>query len=122
MLKNYFLVAVRHLTRHKLFSAINILCLGVGIAFTMLIGNYVIQEKNVNLLLRHAENQYLIKSKWKVANMGIDITTIAPLAKALKENYPALVENYYRFNPFTGWSLIAQVKENLMQPLQSLSK
>ncbi|OQP62635.1 hypothetical protein A3860_26860 [Niastella vici] len=101
MLKNYFIVAVRHLTRHKLFSTINILCLGVGIAFTMLIGNYVIQEKKVNLFLRHAENQYLIKSKWKVANMGIDITTIAPLAKALKENYPALVENYYRFNPFT---------------------
>jgi len=102
MLKNYFIVAVRHLTRHKLFSAINILCLGVGIAFAMLIGNYVIQEKNVNLSLRHAENQYLIKSKWKVANMGIPITTIAPLPKALKENYPALVENYYRFNPLTN--------------------
>lgn len=102
MLKNYFIVAVRHLTRHKLFSAINILCLGVGIAFTMLIGNYVIQEKNVNLLLRHAENQYLIKSKWKVANMGIPITTIAPLPKELKENFPLLVQNYYRFNPFTN--------------------
>jgi putative ABC transport system permease protein len=102
MLKNYFIVAIRHLTRHKLFSAINILCLGVGIAFSMLIGNYIMQEKNVNLSLRHAENQYLIKSKWKVANMGIPITTLAPLAKALKENYPALVQNYYRFNPLTN--------------------
>lgn len=102
MLKNYFIVAVRHLTRHKLFSAINILCLGVGIAFTMLIGSYIMQEKNVNLFLRHAENQYLIKSKWKVANMGMPITTVAPLAKALKEAYPSMVENYYRFNPLTN--------------------
>src|SRR5688572_24451115 len=102
MLKNYFTVAIRHLSRHKLFSAINILCLGVGIAFSMLIGNYITQEKNVNLSLRHAQNQYLIKSKWKVANMGIPITTIAPLAKALKDEYPALVENYYRFNPLSN--------------------
>lgn len=102
MLKNYFIVAFRHLTRHKLFSAINVLCLGIGIAFSMLIGNYIMQEKKVNLFLRHADNQYLIKSKWKVANMGIPITTVAPLAKALKENYPALVENYYRFNPLTN--------------------
>src|SRR5688572_12989264 len=102
MLKNYFIIAVRHLTRHKLFSAINIFCLSTGIAFSMLIGNYIMQEKNVNLSLRHAENQYLIKSKWKVNNMGMPITTIAPLAKTLKENYPALVENYYRFNPMTN--------------------
>lgn len=102
MLKNYFIVAFRHLTRHKLFSAINVLCLGIGIAFSMLIGNYIMQEKNVNLFLRNAENQYLIKSKWKVNNMGLPITTVAPLAKALKENYPALVENYYRFNPLTN--------------------
>ena len=102
MLKNYFIIAVRHLTRHKLFSAINIFCLGIGIAFSMLIGNYIMQEKNVNLFLRHANNQYLIKSKWKVANMGMPITTVAPLAKALKDNYPALVENYYRFNPLTN--------------------
>jgi putative ABC transport system permease protein len=102
MLKNYFIIAVRHLTRHKLFSAINVFCLGIGIAFSMLIGNYIMQEKNVNLFLRHADNQYLIKSTWKVKNMGLAITTVAPLAKALKENYPALVENYYRFNPFTN--------------------
>ncbi len=102
MLKNYFIIAVRHLTRHKLFSAINIFCLGIGIAFSMLIGNYIMQEKNVNLSLRHSENQYLIKSTWKVKNMGLAITTVAPLAKTLKENYPALVENYYRFNPFTN--------------------
>lgn len=102
MLKSYFIVAVRHFTRHKLFSAINILCLGVGISFSMLISSYIMQEKKVNSSLRNAENQYLIKSKWKVKDMGMPFTTVAPLAKALQEEYPGLVNNYYRFNPVTN--------------------
>jgi len=102
MLKNFFVIAVRHLTRHKLFSVINILCLSVGITFSMLIWNYIVQEKKVNLGLRHAENQYIIKSKWKVKDMGMSITTVGPLAKALKEEHPGLIKNYYRFNPVTN--------------------
>jgi putative ABC transport system permease protein len=102
MLKNYFIIAVRHLSRHKLFSLINVLCLGVGITFSMLIWNYIKQEKQVNLSLKNAGNQYLIKSSWKVKDMGMPITTVAPLAKALKDEYPGLVSNYYRFNPVTN--------------------
>ena len=44
-------------------------------------------------------NQYVVKSNWKVKEMGLDITTIGPLAKTIKEEYPNLVENYYRYNP-----------------------
>ncbi|HTE25172.1 ABC transporter permease [Flavitalea sp.] len=102
MLKNYFIIAIRHLSRHKLFSLINVLCLGIGITFSMLIWNYIMQEKQVNLSLKNAENQYLIKSSWKVKDMGLPITTVAPLAKALKDEFPALVDNYYRFNPVTN--------------------
>ena len=102
MLKNFFVIAIRHLTRHKLFSVINLLCLSVGITFSMLIWNYIEQENSVNRSLRNAENQYLIKSNWKVKDMGIPITTVAPLAKALREEYPGLVKNYYRFNPLTN--------------------
>jgi len=102
MLKNYLIIAVRHLKRHKLFSAINILCLAIGITFAMLIGVYVINQKNVNASIRNVDNQYVIKSKWKIRNMGLPITTVAPLAKTLKEEYPDLVANYYRFNPVTN--------------------
>jgi putative ABC transport system permease protein len=102
MLKNYIIIAVRHLSRHKLFSLINVLCLAVGITFSMLIWSYITQEKQVNLSLKNAGNQYLIKSNWKVKDMGLPITTVAPLAKALKDEYPGLVSNYYRFNPVTN--------------------
>ncbi|MBV9987288.1 MAG: ABC transporter permease [Chitinophagaceae bacterium] len=102
MFKNYLIIGLRHLVRPKLFSAINVLCLGIGICFTMLIAAYVINEKQVNAGLSAAGDQYILKSKWKQENSGLDITTIAPLARALKESYPDLVENYYRYNPVTN--------------------
>ncbi|OJY92343.1 MAG: hypothetical protein BGP14_14130 [Sphingobacteriales bacterium 44-15] len=102
MFKNYFKIAVRHLTRHKLFSVINIFCLAIGITFSMIIGVYIVSQKSVNSHIKNVSDQYIIKSKWKVKEMGMDITTLGPLAKAMKEEYPTLVENYYRFNPVSN--------------------
>lgn len=102
MLKNYFIVAIRHLTRHRLFSLINICCLAIGITFSMLIGIYILNQWNVNHNLKNYEQQYVIKSKWKIKDMGLPITTMGPLAKALKEEYPNLVANYFRYNPVTN--------------------
>lgn len=84
-----------------MFSIINILGLSVGIAFTLLIGAYVWSELQVNHQLKNADNQYIIQSKWKDPNMGIELTSVAELPKALKEEYPGLVANYYRFDGAT---------------------
>ena len=102
MLKNLFVIAYRNLKRYKLFSFVNILCLSLGITFSLLIGVYISNEKNVNADLRNVNNQYLIKSKWKIKNMGLDITTLGPLAKTMADEYPNLVANYYRYNPVTN--------------------
>jgi putative ABC transport system permease protein len=102
MLKNYHIIAVRHLLRHKLFSVINICCLALGITFSLIIGVYVLNQYNINASLKNVNNQYIVKSNWKVKEMGLDITTFGPLAKTLKEEYPTLVANYYRYNPVTN--------------------
>jgi len=102
MLKNYFTIAVRHLLRHKFFSAINILCLAIGITFSLIIGIYVLGQYNINASLKNVNNQYIVKSNWKVKEMGLDITTFGPLPKTLKEEYPSLIANYYRYNPVTN--------------------
>ncbi len=99
MLRNYFILAVRHLTRHKLFSLINIFCLATGITFSILIGSYVLNEEAVDSGIREVGRQYIIKSRWKEGNMGPSNTTLGPLAKTLRDEYPNLVENYYRFDP-----------------------
>lgn len=102
MIKNYFTIAIRHLLKHKLFSLINIFCLAVGITFSLLIGIYILKEKEVNADLRNVQSQYILKSKWKSKDMGLDLTTLGPLPKTLREEYPHLVADYYRYNPVTN--------------------
>ena len=102
MIKNYIKIAWRNIRRNGFHSAINIFGLSIGIAFTFLIGAYVWSELKVNKDLKNAERQYIIQSKWKDANMGVELTTIGALPKALKEEYPSLVANYYRFDGITS--------------------
>ncbi len=102
MFKNYLKIAWRHLSTHKLFSLINILCLAIGITFSMMIGIYILNQETVNSRLKNVGSQYIIKSKWKTKDMGLDLTTLGPLAKTLKTEYPSLVANYYRYNPVTN--------------------
>jgi hypothetical protein len=94
MIKNYFKLAWRNLVKNKAFSLINIIGLSVGIAFVLLIGAYIYSELKVNAGIKNNDSIYLVQSKWKDPNMGYDFTTLAPLAKALKENYPGIVEDY----------------------------
>ena len=101
MLKNYLKIAWRNLWKNKAFSIINIFGLSIGIAFSLLIGAYVWGELQVNRHLKDADNQYILQSKWKDPNMGFEIGSDAELPKALKESYPGLVTNYYRFDGIT---------------------
>lgn len=101
MLKNYLKISWRNLMKRKFYASVTIFGLSVGITFALLIGSYVWGELNVNSELRNLENQYMIQSKWDKENMGGEITTLGPLGKALKENYPNLVENYHRFDAVT---------------------
>jgi putative ABC transport system permease protein len=98
MIRNYFKIAWRNLRNNKGFSIINIFCLALGITFSMLIGIYVLNEKQINSGIKNIGDQYVIKSDWKLDNSGSPITTLGPLAKTMKDEYPDLVENYYRFD------------------------
>ena len=102
MIEIYFKIAWRNLMKRKFYAFVSILGLSVGITFTLLIGTYIWGELQVNTNLKNVENQYLIQSKWKKPDIGLEITTLAPLAKTLKENYPNLVENYYGFEGYTS--------------------
>src|ERR1700710_253913 len=101
MLQNYFTMAWRSLLKNKGFSIVNIVGLSVGIAFTLLIGAYVWGELQVNHQLKNVDDQYIILSKWKDPNMGNQIGSTAQMPQELKNNYPGLVANYYRFDGIT---------------------
>jgi putative ABC transport system permease protein len=102
MIQNYFKIAWRNLMKRKFYSLVSIFGLSVGITFTLLVGTYIWGELQVNSNLKNVENQYIIQSKWKKSDIGLEITTLAPLAKSLKANFPDLVENYYGFDGITS--------------------
>ncbi len=102
MIRNYFKIAWRNLKKHRFYSGINILGLFSGLTFALLIGAYVWGELQVNKNLKNANQQFILMSEWKDPNMGIDFTTTGPLAKRLKEDYPSLVENYFRWDGITS--------------------
>ena len=116
MIKNYFKVAWRNIAKRRFYSLLNIVGLSTGIVFTFLIGAYVWNELQVNKKLRNAKNQYFLKSEWKDPNMGVDITTLGPLSKRLKEDYPDLVANYYRWDGIT--SVVSKGDKHLRENIQ----
>lgn len=101
MFKNYVKIAWRNITKRYSYTAVNITGLAVGIAFILLIGSYAWNELEVNHNLRNIDNQYIIQSKWGDAST-FDLTTVGALARSLKDLYPNLIENYYRWDGFSS--------------------
>ncbi len=116
MIKNYFKIAWRNLTKNGLYTFVNLIGLSAGILFALLIFVYGWGEWRVNRNLKNAHNQYILTSKWKEPTMGMDLTTVAPIAKRLKEEYPHLVANYYRWDGIT--SVVSKGDKHFRESLQ----
>ncbi len=81
MFKNYFKITLRNIKSSKLYSALNIIGLAVGLASFILIALYVQFELSFD---KYHENAYRI---YRVVREGRTFTP-APLGPALKENFP----------------------------------
>lgn len=101
MFKNYLKIAVRNVGKRKLNTALNCLGLATGLTFALLVGSFIWSELRVNNTLKNADNQYIIRSRWTQPGIGYEDVTVAPLGKKLREEYPDLVANYYRFDVLT---------------------
>lgn len=88
MIKNYFKIAFRNLTKNKVYSFINISGLAIGMAATMLIGLWISDELNYN---SYFENKETIAILFQEQTLNGDIETDSaiprPLEFALRENY-----------------------------------
>jgi hypothetical protein len=116
MFRNYFKIALAKYYQESILFCNKCPWLSVGIAFTLLISAYVWNELRVNSALSNNDSQYIIQSKWKDPNQGYFLTTLGPLSKALKENYPGLVKNYYRFDGIT--SNVSRADKSFREGLQ----
>jgi putative ABC transport system permease protein len=93
MLKNYIKIALRNLWRHRVFSAINLLGLAVGMSSFLLIFSYVSFERSYDAFHAKADRIYRIncdtKTETEMLPTGL---TAGPTGQAIKSNFPEVEE------------------------------
>ena len=100
MLKNYIIIAVRNLLKHKAFSFINIAGLSIGISCCLLLALYVQDEMSYDKYHNKVDDVYRIITEFHMEK-GLDRlrTASPPIALAMRDDLPE-VENAARLlNP-----------------------
>src|ERR1700730_10652517 len=96
MLKNYFKIAWRNLWKNKVFSAINILGLSIGLACCILMFLFIQHELSYDKFNLHATKIYRLTSVMDgPAGKSALAITPAPWAPLMKKDYPE-IKNYVR--------------------------
>jgi putative ABC transport system permease protein len=89
MFKNFLKIAYRNILRQKSYAFINIMGLSIGLACTILIGIYVLNEMSYDKFHKKADNIYRIFLDGKMGtNKFVGPATPAPMADALNNEYP----------------------------------
>lgn len=102
MLRNYVKITIRAFWKNKLFSGLNIVGLGVGMAAVWLMMLYVADEWSYDRFHRNADRivRVVQYAEWPGGSLKLAPTS-APFATALKSDYPD-VEKAVRINPEGG--------------------
>ena len=94
MIKNYLKIAWRNVLKSKLFSAINVFGLSVGMTCCMLLLLYIQSEVSFDKHHKHIDDMYLLRSENTQAN-GDKMDNPrgpAPYANAMKAEFPEVVQ------------------------------
>ncbi|HEX9652841.1 MAG TPA: ABC transporter permease [bacterium] len=108
MVKNYFIIAIRHLLKNKLNSGINIFGLAVGIAASIMIFLFARHELTYDTFNKNARSIYLVY-KERITPAGTQVTrdTWVPMAAELKNDYPQ-IQNAVRFWDTQQWVQVGE--------------
>ncbi|MFD2935911.1 ABC transporter permease [Spirosoma flavum] len=102
MLRNHIKITIRTFWKNKLFSGLNVVGLGVGMAAVWLMVLYVADELSFDRF--HTKADRIVRvvqyAQWPGGNLKLAPTS-APFAPALKNDYPD-VEKAVRFNTEGG--------------------
>lgn len=97
MFKNLFKIALRNIFKDKVYSAINILGLTIGITCSMFLFMYILDELSYDRYHTNANNVYRIVSNIKEPDNAFTWAVAqVPMAQELRNNYPE-VTNAVRF-------------------------
>lgn len=93
MIRNYFKTAFRIMLRQKGYSAINITGLSIGIAATMIIIIYIVDELSYDRMHPDVEQMYRVGFSGRLQGTSVETaTSCAPLAEAMQKEMPQVAE------------------------------
>ena len=105
MFQNYLKITLRQFARNKTAAIINFSGLTIGLAAAMLIGLYVLSEWQTDRALPHPDRTFRLLRVSAINSQPYDIgVTSAPFAGALKQDFPADIEETVRV--LEGHSLV----------------
>lgn len=91
MIKNYFKIALRNISRQKFYAFINIAGLTIGLATSILIVLYIVDEFSYDRFHKDIDTMYRINLHAKLSEQYMDIAyTGAPIAAAFVNEIPEI--------------------------------
>ena len=100
MIKNYFIIAIKNLKKHKGFSLINLLGLTVGITCCFMIFLFILNELSFDDFHKNGKNIYRVMRVGNLNGDRHDIPYLSPpYGPALQNDYPDAVQKMVRVMP-----------------------
>src|SRR5690606_38718603 len=107
MIRNYILVALRNIRKHKFFATINISGLTVGLTACLFIFVYIKDELSYDRFHQDAESIYRIGLTGRMAGQEFNTTNSCyPVGPAMKEEIPGITD-YIRIWPASNTVVFA---------------
>ncbi len=114
MLKNYFKTAWRNISRNKIFSALNILGLAIGMGVALLIGLWINDQYSYDRWLPNYEQAYQVR--FNLNDNGVIRTqkdVCRPLEDALKNDVRGVAYTSPMYGPFPNTLTVGNKKIHL---------
>lgn len=100
MIRNYLLLAIKHLRKQKVFSVINILGLTVGITCCFMIFLFIMNEMSYDNFHKNGKNIYRIMRTGETNGERREVPWVSPAyATALMNDYPGAIKQAVRVMP-----------------------
>ena len=100
MLKNYFKITLRNISRNKMYSALNIVGLAIGLACCILILLYVHDELSYDRFHDNADSIYRVVPTFTTSERTMYLATNAHVqGPMLRDEFPEVLE-YVRFTSY----------------------
>ena len=97
MIWNYLRITFRNIYKRKLHASINIMGLAIEIADFLIISLYIADELSYDRYHSKADQIYRLVNVHAVKGIGENsVSSPFPVAFALKNNYPDIIENVVR--------------------------